>query len=67
LPKITEAEKIPLDVMRRRYLYHRGEGDLLEGTVMLLVVSLLLAIAGFYDPPFKIAAESSVDLVLNDA
>lgn len=53
--------------MRRRYLYHRGEGDLLEGTVMLLVVSLLLAIAGFYDPPFKIAAESSVDLVLNDA
>ncbi|MEH1888198.1 MAG: type I restriction endonuclease subunit R [Nostoc sp.] len=66
LPKITEAEKTPLDVLRRRYLYHRGEGDLLEGTVMLLVVSPLLAVAGFYDPPFKIAAESSVELVLND-
>ncbi|MBH8565271.1 type I restriction endonuclease subunit R [Nostoc sp. CENA67] len=66
LPKITEAEKTSLDVLRRRYLYHRGEGDLLEGTVMLLVVSPLLALAGFYDPPFKIAAESSVELVLND-
>ncbi len=66
LPEITEAEKTSLDVLRRRYIYHRGEGDLLEGTVMLLVVSPLLAIAGFYDPPFKVAAESSVELVLNN-
>ncbi|MDM9382146.1 type I restriction endonuclease subunit R [Chlorogloeopsis sp. ULAP01] len=66
LPEITEAEKASLDVLRRRYLYHRGEGDLLEGTVMLLVVSPLLALAGFYDPPFRIKAESSVELVLND-
>ncbi|BAZ30236.1 hypothetical protein NIES4074_26920 [Cylindrospermum sp. NIES-4074] len=66
LPEITEAEKTSLDVLRRRYLYHRAEGDLLEGTVMLLVVSPLLALAGFYDPPFKNKAESSVELVLND-
>ncbi|MFN6565429.1 MAG: type I restriction endonuclease [Nostoc sp. ChiSLP01] len=66
LPEITEAEKASLDILRRRYLYHRGEGDLLEGTVMLLVVSPLLALSGFYDPPFRIKAESSVDLVLND-
>lgn len=39
LPEISEAEKASVDVLRRRYLYHRGEGDLLEGTVMLLVVS----------------------------
>lgn len=58
LPQITEAEKTSLDILRHRYLYHRGEGDLLEGTVMLLVVSPLLVLAGFYDPPFKIAAES---------
>ncbi|MEH2149167.1 hypothetical protein [Nostoc sp.] len=38
LPKITEAEKISLDVVRRRYLYHCGEGDVLEGTVIVLVV-----------------------------
>jgi hypothetical protein len=66
LPEITVAEKTSLDVLRRRYLYHRADGDLLEGTVMLLVVSPLLALAGFYDPPFKIAGESSVELVLND-
>jgi len=66
LPEITDAEKASLDVLRRRYLYHRGEGDLLEGTVMLLVVSPLLALAGFYDPPFRIKAESSVDLILDD-
>jgi hypothetical protein len=46
-------------------LYHRAEGDLPEGTVMLLVMSPLLAIAGFYDPPFKIAAKS-VELLLDD-
>jgi hypothetical protein len=66
LPEINDGEKASLDVLRRRYLYHRGEGDLLEGTVMLLVVSPLLALAGFYDPPFRIKAESSVDLILND-
>ncbi len=66
LPEINEAEKASLDLLRRRYLYHRADGDLLEGTVMLLLVSPLLALAGFYDPPFKIKAESSVELVLDD-
>ncbi|MDF5714223.1 MAG: type I restriction endonuclease subunit R [Rhizonema sp. NSF051] len=66
LPEITSDEKISLDVVRRRYLYHRAGGDLLEGTVMLLLVSPLLALAGFYDPPFKIKAEAAVALVLDD-
>jgi hypothetical protein len=66
LLKITEAETASLDVLRRRYLYHRSEGDLLEETVTLLVASPLLALAGFYDPPFKIKAEPSVELILND-
>ncbi|KYC39186.1 type I restriction endonuclease subunit R [Scytonema hofmannii PCC 7110] len=66
LPEITEVEKASLDELRRRYLYHRTAGDLLEGTVLLLVVSPLLGVAGFYDPPFMIKAEPSVDLVLND-
>ncbi|KAF3887184.1 MULTISPECIES: type I restriction endonuclease [Nostocales] len=66
LPEITETEKAALDELRRRYLYHRTVGDLLEGTVLLLVMSPLLGVAGFYDPPFMIKAEPSVDLVLND-
>jgi len=66
LPALTEADKENLDVLRRRYLYHRAGGNLLEGTVMLLLVSPLLALAGFYDPPFRIKAEESVDVVLDD-
>ncbi|AUB37543.1 putative type IV restriction endonuclease [Nostoc flagelliforme CCNUN1] len=66
LSEITEAEKASVDVVRRRYLYHRAGGDLLEGTVILLLVSSILALSGFYDPPFRIKAESSVELVLDD-
>ncbi|NMG22466.1 type I restriction endonuclease [Brasilonema bromeliae] len=66
LPALTEADKANLDVLRRRYLYHRTFGNLLEGTVMLLLVSPLLALAGFYDPPFRIKAEESVDVVVDD-
>jgi hypothetical protein len=33
---------------------------------MLLLVSPILALSGFFDPPFKIKAESSVELVLDD-
>lgn len=66
LPSVNETDKANLDVLRRRYIYHRSFGNLLEGTVMLLLVSPLLALAGFYDPPFRIKAEESVDLVLDD-
>jgi len=63
---LTEADKANLDVLRRRYIYHRAFGNLLEGTVMLLLVSPLLALAGFYDPPFRIKAEEFVDVVVDD-
>ena len=34
---------------------------------MLLLASPLLAIAGFYDPPFKVRAEESVQIILDDS
>jgi hypothetical protein len=52
--------------LRRRYLYQRSQGHLLEGTVILLLASPLLMIAGFYDPPFQIKAEQSVKITLQD-
>ncbi|MGB5971310.1 MAG: type I restriction endonuclease [Spirulinaceae cyanobacterium] len=67
LPKLTDTEKITLNELRRRYLYQRTENHLLEGTVLLLLVSPLLAIAGFYDPPYKVKAEESVQITLNDS
>ncbi len=66
LPVLTEYEKINLNQLRKRYLYQRNESHLLEGTVMLLLASPLLGIAGFYDPPFKVRAEESVQIILDD-
>lgn len=66
LPELSTSEKTALEQLRRRYLYQRSAGQLLEGTVTLLLASPLLAIAGFYDPPFKLRAEESVSLNLDD-
>jgi hypothetical protein len=66
LPELLTTEQVALDELRQRYLYQRSEGQLLEGTVTLLMASPLLAIAGFYDPPFRVRAEESVLLILKD-
>ncbi|WP_416671352.1 type I restriction endonuclease [Egbenema bharatensis] len=66
LPELSETERSALEELRRRYLYQRSQGQLLEGTVTLLLASPLLAIAGFYDPPFRVRAEASVQLTLED-
>jgi hypothetical protein len=64
---ITPMDESQLADLRRRYVYHRSAGHLLENTVTLLLASPLLAIAGFYDPPFRVRAEESVRLVLQDS
>lgn len=66
LPALTEAEQNALTVLRRRLLYHRADGDLLEGAVTLLVASPLLELTGFYDPPFKMKAEAAVEVSIDD-
>jgi hypothetical protein len=66
LPELTDAEKTGLAEMRRRYLYQRSQGQLLESTVTLLFVSPLLTLAGFYDPPFRLKTEESVQITLED-
>ena len=67
LPELSVAETVALDVLRQRYLYQRSAGQLLEGTVTLLMASPLLAISGFYDPPFLVKAEESIQLRLEDS
>ena len=66
LLSLSSHEKKSLDELRQRYLYQRSAGQLLEGTVTLLLVSPLLAIAGFYDPPWRVRAEESVSLTVDD-
>ena len=66
LPEISELEKIGLDRIKQRYNYHRSLSPLLEGTVNLVVVSPLLEVAGFLDPPFRIKSPESIELVIED-
>jgi hypothetical protein len=68
LPEINqESDRTNLETLWQRYMYHRSNGNLLESTVMLLLVSPLLTIAGLYDPPFLIEAEESVQIELADS
>ena len=66
LPELTISEKENLDRVKNIHFYHRSDGPLLEGTINLLVGSPLLYLAGFCEPPFKIKAEKSVEIELDD-
>jgi hypothetical protein len=67
LPTIHEGDRQNLEVIWKRYLYHRSGGHLLENTVILLLVSPLLTVAGLYDPPFRVKAEESVTINVEDS
>jgi hypothetical protein len=66
LPELSAAEQQRLDLVKQRYLYHRQYGHLLEGVVNFIVISPLLEMAGFYDPPFHLRSEASIRLELKD-
>jgi hypothetical protein len=62
LPALTEPEMAKLDRIWTRYRYHRHSRHLTEGVVNLLVLSPLLKLAEFYNPPFQLRAEVPVKL-----
>jgi hypothetical protein len=66
LPELNEAEQAGVNRLKQRYDYHRIDGLLLEGTINLVVVSPLLELAGFLDPPFRIQSPYGVTLELED-
>ncbi len=66
LPSLSPEETAALSVVYRRLQYHRADGDLLEGAVTLLVASPLLELAGLYDPPYKLRAEATVEIAIDD-
>ncbi|WP_217650523.1 restriction endonuclease subunit R [Spirulina major] len=62
LPSLTAAEQTALDQIRERYHYQFSEGRLGEETIKLIVLSPLLQLAGFYNPPFQFRAEETIYL-----
>ena len=66
MPELSPAETDDLAQLHRRLLCHQADGELLKGAVILLVVSPLLELAGFHDPPFKVKAETTIELTIDD-
>ncbi len=62
LPQLTALEQETLDLIRQRFRYHREEGQVTEGAVNTIVVSRLMELAGFYDPPFRLRSELPVEI-----
>ncbi|WP_416676912.1 type I restriction endonuclease [Egbenema bharatensis] len=65
LPELSAAEKTSLDEVKRDYL-HLSQYEILEPVVKLVVLSPLLKLAGFYRPPFYIAAERTIEITSLD-
>ncbi|NER28293.1 MAG: type I restriction enzyme HsdR N-terminal domain-containing protein [Symploca sp. SIO1C4] len=66
LPELTTAEQETLDRIKNSYLYNSADGAITEATVNLLLISPLLYLAGFCDPPFKLRAEKSVEIAVEE-
>jgi hypothetical protein len=66
LPTLDESEQSGIERIKRRYDYHRMDGLLLEGTINVVVVSPLLELAGFLDPPFRIQSPYGITLELQE-
>lgn len=66
LPELTQSERESLDRVKNSYLYNSADGAMTEATVNLLLVSPLLYLAGFCDPPYKLRGEKSVEIAVEE-
>ena len=65
LPTLNESEEQRLDAVRRQYLYLL-EYPVMEGVVKMVVLSPLLELAGFYQPPFRVEGETGIQITAED-
>ncbi|OUL29937.1 restriction endonuclease subunit R [Nostoc sp. 106C] len=66
LPEITDIEKQYLDRVKLHFLRLVKRHPLLEEAVKMVVLSPLLSLAGFYDEPFFIKSEESIEIAIED-
>ncbi len=66
LPETTDLEKQELDKVKLHFLRLVKRPPLSEETVKLVVLSPLLNLAGFYDEPFYIRGEQSIEISAED-
>ncbi|MEC4816958.1 MAG: type I restriction endonuclease subunit R [Scytonema sp. PMC 1069.18] len=66
LPILTEAEKISLERVKGNYLNLSKRRPMSEEAVKMVVLSPLLDLAGFYQSPFEIETEKSIEISAED-
>lgn len=65
LPELSDLEKQSLNEVKAEYL-HLSRYQILEPVVKMVVLSPILRLAGFYQPPFYIASEEEVRISSED-
>ena len=65
LPELSDLENESLNEVKTEYL-HLSKYPVLEPLVKMVVLSPLLRLAGFYQPPFYIASEQQVEICSED-
>lgn len=65
LPKLSSVEKQALDRIKNNYLYLL-EYPVMESIVKMVVLSPLLDLAQFYEPPFRVSGEIGIKVSAED-
>ena len=66
LPPVTAAEKQILNRVKSNYFNLANSGSFSEEAVKMVVLSFLLDLAGFYQAPFSIKTETSIEIQAED-
>ena len=66
LPSLTDLEKQSLKRVQSNYFNLTRRSLISEEAVKMVVLSPLLDLAGFYQPPFEIETETSVEIVAEE-
>lgn len=61
-PPLNNTDLERLTLIRDRYFHQLDEGMMLENGVKMMIISPLLELAGFYDPPFRSQFEPTVEI-----
>ncbi|ALF54075.1 restriction endonuclease subunit R [Nostoc piscinale CENA21] len=67
LPSVTTLDQQYLDRVKANFLSLVKRPPILENAVKMVIVSPLLDLAGFYQEPYAIATEESVEITVEDA
>lgn len=66
LPKLTDTQKQALERVKSNYLNLINRRPMSEEAVKMVVLSPLLDLAGFYQPPFVIETETPIEISAED-